>query len=86
MVLTDEMYASAGVYLGYLLLENFGPVSHATSRRYTCYEDLDTISLEDFSDTSPVCNLYRSKGGPDGDRIKAEKAMAKDDWVLWCTI
>jgi hypothetical protein len=82
MVLTEEMYASAGVYLGYFLLKNFGPVSHATSGRYTCYEDLDTISLEDFSDTSPVCNLYGSNGGPDGDRIKAEKTMAKDDWVL----
>ena len=76
------MDISAWIDLGYFLFKDRGSVDGATGCRDTGYEDLGTVGLKDFLDTTPVSYLHGCYGGTDGDGIETKKTMAEDDRVL----
>jgi hypothetical protein len=68
---TYEVNISAWIYLGDLLFENYGSVDRTACCRDACDKDLGTVCFKDFLDATPVCYLYGSYRGTDGDRIEA---------------
>jgi hypothetical protein len=65
-----------------LLLEYFCSVYGAGGGRYASYENLSSVGFEDFFYAPPMGDLEWSYGWTNGDRVKAEQAMAENDWML----
>lgn len=50
------------------------------------YANLNPISFQSVSNTTPMCNLNRGNGRPDSNSVKPKKAMTKYYWILWTII
>jgi hypothetical protein len=77
-----EMNAASREVLNDLFLEYFCSVYGAGRGRHASYEDLSSVGFEDFFNAPPMGDLEWSNGWTNGDRVKAEQAMAEHNWML----
>lgn len=78
----DQVDFSVGVDLGNALLEDLGAVDGTGGGGDAVDEDFDAAGFEDFFDAAPGGDLERGDGGPEGNGVEAEEAVAEDERVL----
>ena len=71
------------IYFRYPFGQHLGSVDGTACRGNTGDQDVHSIGLEDFLDSSPMCDLQWSNGWPDSHRVKTKKAVTKYDRILW---
>jgi hypothetical protein len=71
------------IHLLDLLLENLRALNGRACRWDAGHEHLDSVRVQDFLDSAPMCHLEWRNGRANGDGIKTKETMTEYDGILW---